>query len=275
MALLSLGSGYGTCWLLARRYFPRQAVVASLGLSLVLFLAFVSRFALLMGQPTLIAMLFLTVALVSTSDWVGGVALAFMTLIKMFFIFTLTACLRRRRQVVGVFVLALVGMIAISFLVFKLSWYDYYLKERFVGLVFHEKWIDGLDYYNQSLSSTLLRLDLGEFFVPFWLLIALGGGWWVWRRGSLLLGVLFSLFLSPVVWQHYLVVLFPLFVYLSATVRTFVVRGITLAAFLLWVPEFGFLHTAAASFWPGLLASHYFSNLVLLAGAVGLQEGSG
>jgi hypothetical protein len=84
--------------------------------------------------------------------------------------------------------------------------------------------------------------------------------------GSFELSVIATILLSPVSWQHYFTILFPIFVFVFFTMKKNIKNLLVFTfAFILWFIEFPWIHYTTPNLLTGLLASHYFISGLLLS----------
>ncbi len=265
LTILNLFSVFFLAYILARRFYPNQKLTASLFLSLLLLSSFTARFSLLMGQPILIATLLLTIFLVSKKPYLRGVCLAGATVIKTFLGFGVLPLVKVDKKALIWFFVFLLGITLLCSPIIKPGYYVDYFKERFLQTTFSPARPENLDYYNQSLKSTLFRLEVGELY-PFVypILLILAGGYLI-VTGNLEASVVLSILISPVCWQHYFVMLFPIMVILFKKIfakpKFLLLLGLS---FLLWWIEIPSLHKAPINFINGILASHFFLSAIIL-----------
>lgn len=258
--MLNVISGYALCWVLVRSYMKRN-VIAFLSLSLILFITFPVRFSLLMGQPGLF--LALCVTLVLCVQRLQKISLWILILSKTFFIFFLISWLKDKKKKITHLCMGLLLTIAVFSPLLPFQWYSYYvthtLSQTTVGALSDTT----TDYYNQSLKSTLHRIRADSLLLAVQATLSLAVAWLVYRRGDRFAGITAGILLSPVVWQHYMVYLFPVFViaFLHEKGRR---RWILFLAFLSANVAFPALHEVTKTPITAVLASHMFLGGVLL-----------
>lgn len=264
--VINLFSGYLASYLLARNFYPKKKMVAFLAIATILFSSFPARLSLQQGQPILFLTLFLVLAATQKNRLIKGLALAGGIVMRVFFALVALSYLKNDRKTFTLIAGGVVGAFVITLLFMHPAWYSDYLFGKFTEVTFSSEGITGLDYYSQSLRSTLNRLLLGQLYLPFFFLAAAVAARVVFLTGSLELAILLSIILSPVSWQHYFVMLSPVFVKLFATMPKSFVNGLlfTSALAFSWI-ELPWLHNAQPHLFNALLASHYFlSGLLLL-----------
>ena len=261
---LNLAAGLALSWQLARRLFRKQSLTAFLILNVIFWSAFVSRYSLLMGQPNIFLTWLLTLFLTTKNHSLQGVLLGFLTLFKTYFIL-LWLAFRRFPQVIKIALVTFVGVIMILSPVLKPAWYQYYLINRLPKLFTTVPIPQDLDYYNQSIKATVARFNVPTLYLPLYILITAPLVVKVIRTKNVYLAVTVSLLASPVIWQYYLVFLFPVLVYLSSRKISLPQKLLLAAAWLLWWLNFPVLNQLPKTLWSSLLASHYLISLLLIA----------
>lgn len=258
--LLNIAAGYFMCFQLAKKVNSKYWGIIGLIIGACLFASFPVRFSLLLGQPALIVAWLVTLLLLRR-HWV--LVSAGLITIKTFFVFSLLAWLRSEKTMLVKILIVLMAVIGISSLILQPRWYLYYARHTFVDAAVRQSTTASLDYYNQSLRSTLYRLHLPQAYPLVWLLSALLLMYLTYQRRSLMVGIVGSLWLSPILWQHYVVFLFPLYVLLffQATKKQMLILAIS---YLLISVQSGKYLTASPTIINGLLASHFFWGILLL-----------
>lgn len=262
--VVNIFSGFVICFLLAKEFNKKYLLTTFLVLTIIFFSSFLPRFSLGMGQPLILITLLVTLIITGKNNFYKGVFLAVITSVKTFFVFPILSFVRNKKVILA-FCLAIVLFILISLLFIKTDWYIYYFNNIFFKLNNSPLTSSGLDYYNQSLKSTFFRLGIiGAYkflFFPIVIAISLLTA----LTGSFELSIIAAVFLSPVSWQFYSVVLFPIFVVVFFKMKKNP-RNLSLftISFVLWFVEFPWLHNADMNLINGILASHYFiSGLIL------------
>lgn len=263
ITFVNILAGYGSCYLLARKY-TKQIFASFLIFSTILFSAFPTRLTIELGQPTLFVLFLLTLALITNKPILAGISVGWAISIKTFLAVTLLSIVKKRRFLFWV-LLSLTLLTLASLFFIKTQWYEYYLREKIFNLVLTNPPIEGLDYYNQSIRSTLHRLFLGEIYLPLYLIVLLVASIVIINTGNLMLSILLGVLISPVSWQHYFVLFFPIFIYLFKKIPKTIKNVVFLfTALFLWWIEFPGLHLSKHTLLNGILASHYFLSGVIL-----------
>jgi hypothetical protein len=242
--IVNIICGYTTCIVLSKKHF--------LWLSIILFLSFLSRYSLQIGQPILTIGLF--ISLVITKNKWTSIALAGLIFIKSFFAFTLISA-----KTYLPLLLILIGLIAMP-----LGWTKYYLQNKLWQNVGSFTNATQISYENQSLLSTLSRNQIAVAYPYIWIAIFIIGGYMSLKRKDPLLGILFSFLLTPVLWQHYLAALFPIFVIVLRKKLTL----LALISFILWWINLKIPYNSSITTLAALSASHFYISLVLLTASV-------
>lgn len=267
--LINFVSGYLACFILAIKLFPKHKQILTLTLTLTLYLSFLSRYSLQIGQPMLL--ITLLVALIITNRKFRRIFLTALFTIKAFFILPLiiTSPSLRLREGWGELLKNFSGIILIllfSILIVRPSWYLTYLN-RIPSLKFTQitEPLTDNEYYNQSLRSTMKRLNLSPLFPYVYLALILFSVILILTTHNPELAILLSFVISPVLWQHYFIALFPIFVKTLSNWKklSFLTLTFTLTGLILWFPDLR-LHEAPVTILNRLLASHFFFSLVLL-----------
>jgi hypothetical protein len=143
--------------------------------------------------------------------------------------------------------------------------YTYYLQNRLEKHIGEPLLIQDVGYYNQSLRATLARLGIAEVYLGATLVFFLVGGFYTYSHKDWSLGILLSLLISPVVWQHYMVLTYPIvYITLLAYARKKNLPWHSICASMLLFSHLPWLHEKSVTFTSGMLASHYFFGVVLL-----------
>ena len=265
---INISSGFAVCFLLAKKYSPRKTGLLFLALNSALFSSFPARFSIELGQSNLIATLLATIALTQMGAHKKGVSLAALTIVKTFFAFSLLAFLKKNRKTLLVALFYLTLFFFVGSIFFKLSWYSFYVREKLPNLFLPNTkaiTLTSSDYYNQTLITALSRIGLIQFAQPAYFISAVGGAVLVIFTGSLSFSLILSIILSVISWQHYFVVLFPIFVKTFSEMKKSKTNTIIFAlAALFWWIEFPWLHNAKLTLLTGLLSSHYLISAFLL-----------
>jgi len=261
---VNIVSGFFLCFLLAKKFNKKYLLTTFLCLSILFFSSFLPRFSLGMGQPSILLTLLVTLVIVSKNSFWKGVLLAITASIKTIFIFPITSFVKNKKVIFS-FLLAIIFLLLLSLVFIKPEWYVYYFQTIFSKLNSSPVFSSGLDYYNQSLKSTFYRLGIIDSYkYLFYPILAIISGV-IAAVGSFELSAIMVLLLSPVSWQHYFTVLFPIFIVVVFRME----KGrknffLLMLSFFLWFFEFPQLHTMENSLINGISASHYFFSGLLL-----------
>ncbi len=265
---LNLFGAYFSSYLLAKKFVKKEKLIMTLILSLMLLSSFTARFNLLMGQPNLIITLSLTIFLLTKKSYLQGLSLALVAVIKTYLGFIAGSLVRFKRKSFLWFVIFFSFLFCSALLIIKPNFYTDYFQESFLNIAFKPTSLKNLDYYNQSLKSTLSRLGMEQTYFYFYSVSLILGGIYLVFSGNQLAAIPLSLLLSPVCWQHYFVILFPVIIklfydlWMKKDLKGLILWSI---AFFFWWIERPWLHSGQMNFLNGLLASHYFlSSLIFL-----------
>lgn len=281
MTVVNMWAGGMACYLLARSLVGQWRVELCLLLQLLLWISFPARFSLLLGQPNLVLLLAVTIVLLRKSKQpasIGAAALALAStvIIKTNFVMLWISVLRQQPKLA---ILAAGGVLSVALLLSPLLKPQFYQEYRARTPYYTSAavMLPDVDYYNQSLRSTLGRLGEGTLAPAAFAAVAILGMAYLLSVGDPAQGILLSLLLSPIVWQHYIVVIYPVVVLLAAKL---VVRKswwwLTFLAvcMLLLAVEFPRLHGAPLGDWRSIWASHYFFGLLGLLAASAFSNAS-
>jgi hypothetical protein len=218
-----------------------------------------------MGQSTLIATFLITLIFTQKNAVRKSIYLSLLVFLKTFLAFSLFAFIKRNKKIFLYTLLSFTIILSVSFLFIKPDWYIFYIQEKFIPVAFPVNPPSGIDYYNQSLRNTMFRLGVINLYKPLFTLFVFTSVGAIIVTQSFSLSIIFSILLSTVSWQHYFVMLFPIFVIAFLKTNNFIIRLLLLFAGFLWWIEFPHLHQVESNFINGLLASHYFFSGLLLA----------
>ena len=148
--------------------------------------------------------------------------------------------------------------------VVKLSFYTFYLLNKTGNFIPQISNNQQLNYYNQSIPARLNVLGLEHTALLFYVVLALIILMCVYNSGNIMLGIIASIILSPVSWQHYYAVLFPVFIFTFVNTKNIRYRILLLIAYLLFWIEFPFLHNTGVNLFTALISSHYLISAIIL-----------
>jgi hypothetical protein len=216
--------------------------------------------------------LWLTTIATRQMGWLAG-ALA---VIKTNYLVLLASLWKKQRRGVLIAGLTIIGLVVLSLLVFSPQVYSQYWQERGQGLLFSSAQSTGTDYYNQSLRATLARWQWPTVYPITFVIMAVAAIVYLVRSGDRESGVVLSLLLSPIIWQHYIPVVYPVVLILGWRIwhvpGQSVIKWAWLATAGLLMIHLPQLHWLPAGFLIGLLASHFFLGLVLLLAVIWMQK---
>lgn len=259
----SVMGGWLASFLLARVYSHKHAVLISLLFSLVLLTSFPARFTVIVGQPHLLLLPFIVLVLLPVNYHLKTMAAAVLLWFKTFFVFpSLIVLLNRNLSWSVVAVVILVGLASLT--VIKPVYYVDFLQHRLGGVLLTPSHSEGADYYNQSLRASLGRVELEPLYPLAVICLAALVLWFSIRTENFEVAVLGSLMLSPVLWQHYLVLVFPIMILLLPRVlQSWKLGLLWFTGVVCWWIELPRIHTADFHWGVRLLASHYFYSLLI------------
>jgi hypothetical protein len=267
-SLMSLGSILAiwlTGWIMARSLHPRHKYFWTLIYTTLLLLPFPTRFNLGQGQPNLWLMAGAAHLISNSTSSVGAWIAGLIIIVKTNYLIMMTSFWRSKFLLftLGVVILFL----TISSPVIKPQYYVDFIQRRLFQTTFQSAQIIDVDYYNQSLKSTLGRFGLSDWYMTIFLISGLLSlSYLITHESDLSSGILLSLLLSPLLWQHYVVVIYPLAIFLLRRLSpsTPLSKLILFLGLLLICLEFPWLHGQPASFFNSLLASHFFIGICLI-----------
>ncbi|PWU23160.1 hypothetical protein C5B42_03905 [Candidatus Cerribacteria bacterium 'Amazon FNV 2010 28 9'] len=262
--LLNLAAGYMLCWLLSEAVFPQNwKGVGTLFLSLLFFLFFPTRFGLVLGQVDVFVALLCTLLLVQKQQQLLIVWLT--VILKSLFVFLfIPLFLKSKRKVL--FTIFNLVCIACTFLYIRPQWYMSYLRSTFSSTLIANQPIARLDYYNQSIKSTVHRTEIPQLY-PWVLLLLVPCFLFFTSKQSTEGLIIVSLLVSPVVWQHYFTILFPIFVMLWTKV-SWRSRIVLLICALSCAISVDYFNLAQPTFIRGVFASHGTWALLILVAII-------
>lgn len=264
--LVNIFAGFTSCFLLAKKFNRKHLATVFLILSIILFASFPARFSLGMGQPIMLISLLITLLIIGKQDFWKGFFLASAVLLKTIFIFPFLSFIKNNKKIVLVSLTVLVISTLFSLVFIKPNWHVYYLSNVFLKLNDSPSILSGLDYYNQSLKSMFFRFGLFNIYKIVYLPLVAIASLCTVITGSFELSVIFAILLSPISWQHYFLVLFPVFVKtffdMEKTPKNLLIFTLSMT---LWFVQFPWLHQSNVNFINALLASHFSLSGLLLS----------
>ena len=162
-----------------------------------------------MGQPTLIMMFLITVLLMRRPRY-AFLYVALLTILKSHFLLMGILFLHSWKKMV-LFVTALLLTVAVLSPVIKLQYYVDYVRFEFAQHFAVRPSIP-TDMYNQSLKATTERLHLPMLY-PY-LQVILSGFLLIsfLRTRDPIFALFLALFSAPILWQHYIPMLYPVYI---------------------------------------------------------------
>lgn len=264
VTLGSLVSVYFTCYILAKYLNPKNKLLFFTVLSTLFLTAFPARFTLEMGQIGLYLSLLITFFIVSRNDKFKGFVLSFLISSRLFFA-TLYISLTKRCRIIFWSLIGISLIFVFSLIFIRFDWYIFYVYEKLLPLLSTITQATNLDYYNQSLRSTLFRIGLGDYYFYVLSGVMITAGYYLYKKQNVLAAIILSILITPISWQHYYSMIFPIFVttyfFMNKNLKNL---SIFFIALFLWWIEFPFLHTTDRNLISGIVASHYFVSGMLL-----------
>ncbi len=265
MNICNIGAILITGWLLASYWGKENHWLKTIMISTGLLVPFPTRFNLGQGQPNLWIMAAVAYLLTSQQKKISSIALSLIILIKTNYSLMLLSFWNTKKVLLKTIGLLIV-FLAIASPVIKPQYYIDFIQLRLFQTTFSSANNNDADYYNQSLKATLNRLAVPNMypflFITIFIIVLVYLIKHPYDRAS---GVLFSLLLSPVLWQHYVVVSYPIaFLCLIHKSVSWQVKTLTLFGLCLVSIEIPLLHHQSLQFPRQLLASHYFFGLCCL-----------
>lgn len=161
-------------------------------------------------------------------------------------------------------IITILCIIIILFPIVKPPFYTYYISNKTGSFIPPATNSETLNYYNQSIPARVGVFRLGEYTFFIYLTILIVLLYQIYKSQNLMLGIVSSIILSPISWQHYFAVLFP--IYIVFYFKTKIVANkilLFIAYFFFWI-EFPFLHTEKVNLFTSLLSSHYLLSAIIL-----------
>jgi len=262
--LINITSGFVLCFLLAKKFNKKYLLTTFLVLVIVFFSAFLPRYSLGMGQPSILLTLFITYIICSKNSVLKGISLAIASSLKTILLFPILAFIKNKKFLI-VFLLTLVLLTLLSLTFIKVDWYKYYFQNIFISLNNSPLASSGIDSYNQSLKSTLFRFGLFDLYKIIFIPVLIIASLFIAITANFELSVITAILLSPISWQHYFVVLFPIFVAAVFKMKwNFKNLSIFTVSFILWFVQFPWLNSSKVGLVTSILASHFFISGLML-----------
>ena len=252
-------------------------------LTLLFFSSFPVRFSIEMGQPNLVIGYLVSLLICSVTSknnsavprFYSGLLnnsygkqvpyiLASIVILKTNYLITLISLLKNNSKLTAKTLIIILGTVVLMLPVVKLSFYTFYLLNKTGNFIPQISNNQQLNYYNQSIPARLNVLGLEHTALLFYVVLALIILWIVYNSGNIMLGIIASIILSPVSWQHYYAVLFPVFIFTFVNTKNIRYRILLLIAYLLFWIEFPFLHNTGVNLFTALISSHYLISAIIL-----------
>lgn len=231
--------------------------------------SFPVRFALQMGQVGAFLSLCAALLVYRKSQTLNALAAALLTLAKTIFGFPLIMLLAMKKKVIVMYILILTTVCVLTFPWIRPSMYWTYLQEKFTAVAFPATAPIGNDYYNQSLRSTLYRLNIDHAYVPIAFISLLISIVVLWKTRDTRVALITSVILSPISWQHYYVILIPIALSLIDGKKDI---WKMLVFLLLWGKDWGVHTSRTGTFFSGLVDSHFFFSACFLLFCLYFQQ---
>lgn len=244
---------------LSKRLFSKKEFLLVFScLTLIILLTFPARFNIMMGQINFFSAFLITFLLSNKKNWLSGFFLALLATFKTYFLLPFFAWFRKEKSkvVFFAFFLTLFFLLSLFFIGHKI--YFNYFSQKFLTIVIMPSFSNNLDYYNQSLKSTLSRLGISLFFPYLYFLFLIGSIIYLIISTDFKTGIALSLLLSPVCWQHYFVNFYPLLIWEIRKTNNWGKIFLLIIAFFLMAFQWSGFHYLKKNFFTGFLASHYF-----------------
>jgi hypothetical protein len=265
LALINTAALLCTSYMLVRRLSPKWVVVNTLALNALFLLSFPVRFNFIVGQPNPLLMLAVTLILTTHSNQQRGLAVALLSFVKSNYLIVLASMLRKYKHSLAIAGVTLGALFVLSVLVFSTETYRFYFADRASSFIFSPAVTTDGDYYNQSLRATMARFQIGHFYPYFYLPLVAMGIIYLLVSEDIPSSILLSLLLSPIIWQHYISVTYPVLFLSGVQVwRNKKYPWWWLVSLALLTLHFPQLHNQPANFVNGILISHYFWGLLIL-----------
>jgi hypothetical protein len=266
ITIINLAAGVWVCIILTNKmtFYRNNKLITSLILILFYFSSFPVRFSIEMGQPNILIGLFLSI-LLTNNKYISAV-IPLIISIKTNYLILLISFIKNRKILLIKCVYWIILITTISMLFISPNWYVYYIKHTLQHIVTTNNTSFNLDYYNQSIFSTIRRFGFINMVFPVSYFIITVCLIITFQSGNILLGIIYSLIFSPVSWQHYYASIFPVYI-LALSHSKFNKKSVCfiLILMLMWWIEFPGLHNAKINIINEILASHYFLSAFLLS----------
>jgi len=263
MGIASLLSIIFTAWTITSTAFRNHRFVVTIIIASLWLMSFPARFNLGQGQPNLIIMAIVATLLTTKNSTKHSLLTSIAALIKTNYLI-LFASLGLSKTLLKAMV-AFFLLVGLGFWVIKPSYYADFSQQRLGITINQSATLLDVDYYNQSLKSTIGRFSLDRIYTPLFWLLTLTAGIYLFVTKDRLTGVVLSLLLSPIMWQHYVVVVYPVVIsLLTLNKKHRAATVVTMLASILLMIELPWLHHQSLTPINRVLASHYFFGLLLL-----------
>jgi len=267
MTILNLVSSFIACFLLAKQITKKPLLLTTLVFSNLLWFSFPARFSLALGQPNLVMMLLITLLITNTNEKIKSLSFGLLILFKTFFVFPLLTLIPKQNRLLFLTLAVIGGLMLLSLQLIKPQYYYDFMTQRLIPTTISTQQIKDVDYYNQSLKTTFARFNLSNYYSVSYILLVLISLGYLLLSKNFYAGIVISVILSPVIWQHYFVYLFPIFIFMAGKLfktKRYLELLVVLIGLSLMLPEFSWLQRQPATLFNSLVASHYLASALLL-----------
>lgn len=271
ITIINLITASLSCYLISSKIYTKYKILYTLFFSTLLNLSFPARFSISLGQPNLIILFLITLALTIQSNKIKGLSLALLIILKSFFLFTIPALITQNKKIITWSLVFGSLIFVLSLQLIKPVFYLDFINQRLGSTMLQAQQIKDVDYYNQSINTTMARFNLGDYYSVTYLAIIVIVTLYLIKSGNIEAGIIISVLLSPLVWQHYFAYLFPIFILLGSQLIKKKKWGkviLLLLALSLWLPEFSWLQNQPTTLFNSLVASHYLISALILLGLI-------
>jgi hypothetical protein len=256
--IINISSLFISIHMLISKYVKKHYLTGFLAVTTIILSSFPIRFAIYQGQPIMVIALIITLLLLSNDEKEKGLLLSLITLIKTNYVLSSISFIKKMKRAFLVNVLLLSLFIVVSFAFIDIRYYLQYSQKIILDLTTS---FSNVSYYDQSLKATMVRFGTYNKYLYFLIIGYIV--YYLFKSAKFINGIIVSVILSPVAWQHYFAAFFPIFIYLFVKLKK---RYILLfsVAFILWWIEIPYFHQPSNSLIFNLFESHYFFSGILL-----------
>ncbi|MDA1079199.1 MAG: glycosyltransferase family 87 protein [bacterium] len=262
-----------TVVLFAKTLAKKNLLLATSLLLIVSLISFPVRFSLEMGQPNLV--IAGLISLVLFKKKFSGFSLAVIVLFKTFFVVSLASLVTRKKVLLSTLIFGSIMFLGTFWVIKPEFYYDFITNNLATTLAQENIQAGSLNYYNQSIVAAVARM-IGSSETGSLSILFLGLGLLLCHYSkSLKIGFVSSVLVSPILWQHYIAALLPIYFltgkYVYQSKNWSLISIFLLSITLLWV-EFPWLHLHKNGVFPALLASHFLVGLFMQLWLVAKME---